>query len=182
MEWLLLLYQLPARPSTARVMVWRQLKALGVCYLQNSACILPGRPTLRKAMEGMAREIQRQGGHASLVPLRPAEGRVDRTWVARFRKQADEEYVELLKTCREYFAELATERRKEHFSYAELEENQAEYEKLVAWSARIRQRDFFGARLGRSAGAMLERCRKDLTRFALEVDAAEQRVGRPSRP
>lgn len=40
-KWIVLSYKVPIEPSTIRVRVWENLKALGVTHLQQFVCIGP---------------------------------------------------------------------------------------------------------------------------------------------
>ena len=60
--------------------------------------------------------------------------------------QSDEEYGEFIERCDDLHAELTKERGKNHYSFAELEENDAEVKKLKSWLSRIQTRDFFPLR------------------------------------
>src|SRR2546422_784735 len=40
-RWLILIHQLPARPSSLRVTIWRRLQHLGAIALRNSVYVLP---------------------------------------------------------------------------------------------------------------------------------------------
>ena len=65
--------------------------------------------------------------------------------------QSDEEYGEFIERCDDLHAELTKERGKNHYSFAELEENDAEVKKLKSWLSRIQTRDFF--RFARTKGS-----------------------------
>ena len=40
-EWLLLIHQLPPKPTSLRVRIWRKLQKLGAVSLKNSVYVLP---------------------------------------------------------------------------------------------------------------------------------------------
>lgn len=41
-SWLLLTYKGLPEPAAKRIALWRRLKGIGVIYLQNGVCLLPG--------------------------------------------------------------------------------------------------------------------------------------------
>lgn len=65
--WLVLLHQLPARPSAARVAAWRRLQALGAVQLKNAAYVLPATPETREDFEWLRSEIVAGGGEATVL-------------------------------------------------------------------------------------------------------------------
>ena len=51
-KWLLLIHQLPPKPSYLRVRVWRRLQALGAAAIKNSVYVLPRTEQSREDFEG----------------------------------------------------------------------------------------------------------------------------------
>jgi len=62
-----LVYQLPAKHSPARVKAWRRLQRIGAVALKNSAYILPNRPEAREDFEWIRTEIIGIGGQALVL-------------------------------------------------------------------------------------------------------------------
>jgi phosphomevalonate kinase len=172
-SWLLLLYQLPARPSTQRVYVWRRLKAIGALYLQHSACLLPASPDLRRHLSALNGEIVSRKGEALVLTIQLTDSQETRGVVERFRSQSDEDYREFLGKCRDFHAELEHERKSRHFTFAELEENEEELAKLRAWLPKITDRDFFAAKTADEASRALRACERDFEKFNTQVAAAQ---------
>jgi hypothetical protein len=174
--WLLFAYQLPASPSTHRSYTWRKLKAAGALYLQNSVCLLPERGDLRLRLAELKEEIADRGGSARLLPMRIEDEAEEASLVAGFLAQIDDDYGEFLEKCADLHAELAKETKKGHFTWGELEENEAELVKLRAWLPRLEARDWFSSARGGEARADLASCEKDFLAFEAEV---ESRLGEP---
>jgi hypothetical protein len=170
--WLMLLYQLPSRPSTQRVYVWRRLKQLGAVYLQNSVCVLPEGAS-RPPLEALRLEIQERKGDARVLPITLATPDEDERMKDLFRRQSEEDYGELLGKCRDFHEELKKERAARHFTYAELEENEEELAKIEAWFTKVERRDFFGAPARDRAVKAVDAARRDLDRYRLQVADAE---------
>jgi hypothetical protein len=61
----------------------------------------------------------------------------------------------------------------EHFTYAELEENEVDLVKLQKWFARVRQRDVFGAGGRQPTEKALAACEQALEEYAARVYAEE---------
>lgn len=174
-RWLLFLYQVPSSPSTHRAYAWRKLKAIGALYLQNSICLLPSREELRGRLVELRDEIASRGGEANLLELELVGKGECEAMIERFGEQVGDEYGEFLEQCGDFHAELRKERDKKHLTYGELEENEAEIEKLRSWLPKIVARDFFGMKLKAAALAGLEKCEKDFALFEGQVEAAELR-------
>jgi hypothetical protein len=65
-EWLLLVYQLPAKPSNIRVRTWRRLLQVGAIGLKNSAYVLPNTPQAKEDFEWIKAEIAAIKGQANV--------------------------------------------------------------------------------------------------------------------
>ena len=50
-RWLLLVHQLPVRPSNVRVKTWRRLQHLGAVAVKDSVYLLPNTPQAREDFE-----------------------------------------------------------------------------------------------------------------------------------
>ena len=169
----MLIYSLPARPSTQRVFVWRKLKTAGVLYLQHSVCLLPDDSSSRKVFDVLKNDIVERKGEARISSILFQVTEEEAGIVSRFQLQADEEYQEFLGRCRDFHKELEMERKKEHFSFAEIEENEFELDKLARWLPKIEARDFFSAKLGSQARTALKACTADFNRYCKEVTGRE---------
>src|SRR5260221_9240435 len=62
LSWVLLVPQMPAIPSSARVQLWRHLRAAGALSLQNGVWILPATPQHEQALRDELASVVRQGG------------------------------------------------------------------------------------------------------------------------
>jgi len=89
--------------------------------------------------------------------------------VSRFKADRDEEYREFLDKCDDFEAEIAKETAAEHFTYAELEENDVDLKKLQGWLDKIRKLDFYGAVLAIEATERLKGCESLLDAYAKRV-------------
>lgn len=169
--WLLLVYRVPSEPTRLRATVWRRLKALGAVYLQNSAAVLPAGQQAEHALRRLRREILEMDGTAVLLTCDALAGGQDVK--ALLLAARDSEYEEILDKCQDFHSGLEKEYAAEHFTYGELEENEAELEKLRTWFAKVKQRDSFGAPLQARAVDALEECGLALEGYAARVYAEE---------
>ncbi|MEH2112368.1 Chromate resistance protein ChrB [Nostoc sp.] len=172
-SWNLLVYKVPAQPSTQRVYVWRKLKGLGALYLQQSVCLLPQRKDLQSHLEELKADMIAGGGEADLLTIWIDEPQQNAMLIERFQQQADQEYQEFLGQCRDFHSELSEERRISNLTFAELEENEAELTKLRSWLPKIRDRDLFDAQGYLQATEALKACELDFQLFTEQVYQAE---------
>jgi DNA-binding transcriptional regulator PaaX len=169
--WLVLIYRVPSEPTRLRSMVWRRLKSLGAIYLQNSAAALPASISAERALRKLRSEILDMSGTAVLLSCAVLAG--EQGVLAAFQAARNDEYEEIVDKCHDFLAEVKKEYVDNHFTYAELEENEVDLVKLRNWLARVRDRDAFGAQGRQAAEAELARCEEELERYAARVYAEE---------
>jgi hypothetical protein len=168
-RWLVLVYRIKAESSSRRTYVWRQLRQLGAVYLQQAVAVLPDRPDLRAGLDQVGGRIRAGGGEASLLETVSPSPIWEEDLVARFDAARDAEYDEVVESVERFEDEIRRETRKRRFRFAELEESEADWEKLRRWFARLTERDFFGAAGRAGAEAALARGRALLDEFTREV-------------
>lgn len=172
LQWLMLLAQLPASPSSARVSLWRRLRAAGATGLFTGAWVLPLGPEHQALFEQMGETVRDQGGQAAVFVSQAIEEGDDAV-VAQFAADRAREYGEFAERCDGLLAEIAKERGRGKFTFAELEEIEDDLEKLTAWLAKIEARDFFPDVKRQAARDKLGLCRSDQQAFAEDVYARE---------
>jgi hypothetical protein len=96
--WLLLLAQLPSSPSSARVALWRRLRAIGAAGVLNGAWVLPQAAAHAEFFGQLRETAHRQGGTAFVLTV-SASPDVNETIVQRFRADRSQEYDELAERC-----------------------------------------------------------------------------------
>jgi uncharacterized protein YdbL (DUF1318 family) len=170
--WLLLLAQLPSSPSSARVALWRRLRAIGAAGVLNGAWVLPQATAHAKFFEQLRETVHRQGGTAFVWTVSaPADD--NEAIVRRFRADRAREYDEFAERSTVLLDEIGKETGAGKFTFAELEEGEQDLEKLTRWLGKIQARDFFPDERWPQSAEMLERCRIALEGFAGAVYAAE---------
>ncbi len=159
-DWLLLVYRVKSGSSSRRTYVWRQLRQLGAIYLQQAVAILPDRPDLRAGLDQLGQRIRSGGGEASLLETTSPDVAWEADLIERFNIARNAEYDEVIESVERFEDEIRRETRKKRFRFAELEESEADWEKLRRWFARLIERDFFGCvRAGVSRGGARARAR-----------------------
>jgi hypothetical protein len=170
-RWLLLVYRVPSEPSRLRATVWRRIKSLGAIYLQSSAAALPAGTAAERALRKLRSEILDMAGTAVLLSCEVLAGESDIR--SQFQDARDDEYEEIVDKCADFIAGIDKEYRDNHFSYAELEENEVDLVKLRTWLQRIKDRDVFGASGLQQAVSSLAACEEKLEAYAARVYAEE---------
>jgi hypothetical protein len=173
LRWLLLVYRIKAGSSAQRTYVWRQLRQLGAVYLQQAVAVLPDRPEMRTGLDQLGDRIRRAGGEASLLETTSPTAAWEAEMVARFDVARDAEYDEIVESVERFEDEIRRETRKKRFRFAELEESEADWEKLSRWWERLVERDFFGAAGRAAAEETLARGKALLDEFTRAVYRAE---------
>lgn len=105
-KWVALGYSVPINPSRNRVYVWRKLKEFGAEYFKQGVAVLPHNKKNALRFDRLALKIVEMGGDAQLVELRFLRPADDAALTAKFKKQSDSEYSELLRECGELFSSL----------------------------------------------------------------------------
>lgn len=167
--WLLLTYRLASGESRERVAVWREVRRSGALHLQQSVVAFPDVEPFREAVERLRLLVSELGGQTLVLrgePMAPEDGaRLAAAWAdARAA-----EYRELISECEKFLVEIEKEFAKEKFTLAELEEEEAELEKLERWHERIRARDVLGSEAATEAEAALRRATEALGRYSEAV-------------
>jgi hypothetical protein len=96
-HWILLVVTLPTSSATARMRIWRALKALGCGALRDGVYLLPDTETLRAQLAGLGDETIREGGTAWLLQAGPVDAADEQRYRSLFdRRQEYADFVGLL--------------------------------------------------------------------------------------
>jgi DNA-binding transcriptional regulator PaaX len=169
--WLLLIYRVPPEPTRLRAAVWRRIKSLGAIYLQNSVAALPASTASERALRKLRREITDMSGTAMLMSCAVLAGEAEVR--GAFQAARNDEYDEIVDKCEDFLAGVQKEYDENHFTYAELEENEVDLVKLKNWFAKIIERDVFGASGRAACEQFLDKCEQSLEAYAARVYAEE---------
>ena len=173
MEWLIFLPQLPASPSTLRVMVWRRMRAAGALGLQNGVWILTHTPEQRQFADELHVYLKDHDASSYIFVVNTLSQSIEEDILEQMRAERDEEYVEFCERCEALIVELERERGQEKFTFAELEETGEDLQKLENWWGKISARDFVGGGCRQEAFDRLEFCQAAYRAFASEVYARQ---------
>jgi len=177
---LLLIYTVPTTPSSTRAYVWREIRRQGALLLRDGVAALLDTAAARHWAAGVGRRLGEGGGTATTAAatFSPAD---ERRLVDAFRIERTREYAEIVSACVGLDEHIARERDHAEFTFAELEELEADLGKIRRWFAEVRARDRFGAASARSTERSIEVSARRLARFAERASAAEL-AGRAAGP
>jgi len=111
------------------------------------------------------------GGKATLFSSTTLAGQEQ--LVEAFNASRDDEYEEIIDKCDDFLQQVRKEYEANHFTYAELEENEVDLVKLKGWLDKIRTRDVLGASKFETTEQAVERCEHVLEEYAARVYAEE---------
>lgn len=161
-EWILLVHQLPQKPSKLRVRTWRKLQALGAVLIKNSFYVLPYSEKTNEDFQWLRQEIESSGGEASLFRAGSVEGSTDKEIVEMFRKERDEGYAKLISEFEGLSGAAREQAKGNSLSVGKLAQYQSELSKLRQELDRVTATDFFQAPQRRKAQDAFEKCRREL--------------------
>ncbi len=171
--WLLFIAQLPATPSSLRVNVWRRLRNAGATSLQNGVWILPQDAENKVFMERLLGYIKQNGASAQIFLVQELNQAIYTDIQARFEADRAEEYDEFLEQSRGFIAEIQKETEANKYTFAELEENEQNFQRLREWLAKIQKRDFFKTVKSEEALLAFQSCRERLQIYTHQVYSRE---------
>lgn len=168
-EWIIMNYTLPKDPSRIRVSTWRKLKKMGAISIGQSMWILPFTKEHQEYYHELSDEISQNNGTSYILKSTFLNEKSTNEIIEEFNKARDVEYGEVLEKCNDFFHEIDKEIQRKNFTYAEIEENEYEYNKLMEWFMDINRRDFFLAPLKSVAEQELQKCRQELEDFSKRI-------------
>lgn len=69
MSWLLFIISLPTENATARMRIWRAVKALGCAGLRDGVWLLPARDDTHTGLDTAADDVRKSGGEAWVLAV-----------------------------------------------------------------------------------------------------------------
>ncbi len=149
--WLLLLYALPTKRTSARVNLWRKLKKFGAVSLKTSAYVLPDNPAHYERFQWLARQIKDDGGDATLIRVAEIEGLRDEQVKQLFNQARAADYKDLKATIQRSLAQSKKSKRATM---------PGELEKFQRCFNEIKEIDYFKSPAAHDAQTALQRAEK----------------------
>jgi hypothetical protein len=159
-EWLLLIHQIPPKPSYFRVRIWRRLQQIGAVAVKQSVYALPKSQQASEDFGWILKEIAEGGGDASVCEARFVEGLTDEQIISLFQSARKGEYKKILQEARTLQNQLS----------ADLPETAETMAKLKSQLSRVKSKfdeivatDFFSAPERSAAEIMLAELNSQMT-------------------
>lgn len=153
--WLLLVYELPTRPSNARVLTWRRLQRLGAVGVKNSVYVLPNSAQAREDFEWLRAEIATRKGRADVFTAEAVDTHTGEAITELFRRARQQDYQAIEQAARKLLRPGKAARPRQRLPRA-----------LRQWSERLEQisaLDFFCAPGREEATSALQELQRLLT-------------------
>ena len=149
--------------------MWREVRRSGALQLHQSVIAFPDSEPFGHAVARIRAAVDEAGGSALALRAEPVDADDDARLRSAWNEVRGEEYGELVSECEKLVAEIDSEFAKQKFTLAELDEEEAELDKLKRWHERIRARDVCGCERAGEADAALERAGEALARYTAAV-------------
>lgn len=143
-RWLVFVHQLPARPSNARVRIWRRLQQIGAVPVKNAVHVLPESTQAIEDFEWLRGEVVALGGQAATFGVPSMKAIDERPIVGAFQAASADEFSRIRKEMR---AMRTTVRR----ASPPRDVHHQQFRALQERFDRVSGRDRFGARGGSEA-------------------------------
>ena len=145
LEWILLIHQLPPKPTNLRVRIWRKLQKLGSVAIKNSVYVLPANEKTHEDFQWLKQEIESAGGEATVFRAASVEGATDEEIVAAFRKARDEEFAAIAAELEGLSGAVSKQSHGKQLTSGRLATQESELDKLHAQLQTVIANDFFNA-------------------------------------
>ncbi len=100
MIWLILIHQIPAKPSYFRAKIWRRLQQIGAIPIKQAVYAMPNTDQCFEDLNWIAKEINDRGGEAIILSASLLEGLMDDQVVHLFKKARQADYGKILDEAR----------------------------------------------------------------------------------
>ena len=180
-SWLVLLAQLPSKPSSARVAMWRRMRAAGATPVVNGAWMLPHTTAHEDFFERSREGVIGRGGTGFVLRVSGSSPESNESIVRLFQSDRSREYDEFAERCAAFLDEINRESAAEKYTFAEMEESEQDLKKLARWLPKIQARDFFPNGRRDQSVVLLAQCRhalRDFSRAVYKVDGVQDSAAR----
>ena len=159
-DWILLIHQLPPKPTNLRVRIWRKLQKLGAVAIKNSVYVLPANEKTNEDFQWLRQEIESAGGEAAVFRAGSVEGTTDEEIITAFRSARDAEFAAIAAEFDGLAGRIREQSRAKHLSPGRLAAHETELDKLHGELQRVIANDFFDAKGRAGALSAYERSQK----------------------
>ena len=131
-----------------------------------SVCLIPHGLAEERALDQIADGVRSAGGTIDILVVEAFAREAQAMLVDRFNSARDAEYAEVIERAQALQAELEREGARGKFTFAEVEENEADLGKLRRWLEILGRRDLFSASARGPAEEAVRDAAAALDRFA----------------
>lgn len=100
MTWLILIHQIPAKPTYFRAKIWRRLQQIGAIPIKQAVYTMPKTDQSLEDLGWIAKETIDQGGEAIILDACLLEGLTDKQVIHLFQKARRADYEKILEDGR----------------------------------------------------------------------------------
>lgn len=165
-KWLLLIYNLPPKPTRSRVSIWRSLKRLGAVSLKKSVYIIPFNSGTYERFQWLCQEIQTMSGEAAFVKVPNIENLKDKDVIKLFNKERDADYEIIINKCSTFSKKVITASKQGIKNQLKLRN---ELKLIVNQLNILKAIDYFKSPLSKKAKSAYNTCIKDISRLLNKV-------------
>jgi len=113
MTWIILIHQIPAKPTYFRAKIWRRLQQVGAIPIKQAVYAMPDTDQCLEDLGWIAKEVNDQGGEAIILTANLVEGLTDKQVVELFKNARKPDYEKILRDAKSltdrYHSEQATD-------------------------------------------------------------------------
>lgn len=120
--------------------------------------------------------MQEFGGQASLARSAKLDGERVEAIILAASEARKAEYEDILREAERFRIHLGREREHREFTFAELQELEADVGKLQRWAGQVQDRDFVGLDEALTVREALAQCEAELSAFMEQAYENEERV------
>jgi hypothetical protein len=95
-KWLLLIHQIPPKPNSLRVKIWRRLQRVGAVAIKQSVYVMPFSEQSQEDLSWTLKEIVEGGGDGSISEVRFVEGLTDEQVISLFQTARRSDYEKII--------------------------------------------------------------------------------------
>lgn len=149
--------------------MWREVRRSGAVHVQRSVVAFPDDDAFRRAIERLRALVAEVGGETLALRAEALSDADATKLLDAWNEARAAEYAELTAECEKFLAEIDHEFAIEKFTLAELEEEEAELDKLQRWHERIAARDVHDAAGAPAAREATGKAQQALERYSSAV-------------
>ncbi len=175
LKWVLLIHQLPPKPTNLRVRIWRKLNNFGAVAIKNSVYVLPFNEKTHEDFQWLRQEIETAGGEANVFRAESIEGTADAEIINIFRRERDKDFFKVAAEFDALAGAVKEQKQNNHLTAERIKNYETELGKLRAELERIKAVDFFVAPVQKTAVASFN-CAQKILRLNTDDSLAVSRA------